>query len=68
MVLVNFDNKFPHKKNKINEEYDSKINQIQKAKEPKRKLSRKFYAPKKTVPHQMKKKSVIVIQKGFYSW
>jgi hypothetical protein len=39
-----------------------------KTKEPQRKISRKDYAPKKTFPHQMKMKSVIVRQKDFYSW
>jgi hypothetical protein len=38
-----------------------------KEKEPHRMFSRKSYAPKKTSPHQMKMKSVIVIQKELYS-
>jgi hypothetical protein len=43
-------------------------NKYKKEKEPKIFFSRKAFAPKKTVPHQTKMKSVIVIQKGFYSW
>jgi hypothetical protein len=39
-----------------------------KAKKPKRKSSRKVFAPKKTTPHQMKMKSVKVRHKEFYSW
>ena len=39
-----------------------------KAKEPKRISSRNVSAPKKTMPHQMKMKSVKVRQKEFYSW
>ena len=49
-----------------------KINQIEnkhiKEKEPQRKFSRKAYAPKKTSPHYMKMKLVIVKQKELYSW
>jgi hypothetical protein len=29
---------------------------------------RKFFAPRKTVPHQMNMKSLAVIYKGYYSW
>jgi hypothetical protein len=43
-------------------------NKHKKAKEPQRKFSRKYYAPKKTSHHQMKLKSVTVRQKEFYSW
>ena len=39
-----------------------------KEKEPKRKSSRKIFAPKKVDPHQMKMNSVTVRQKEFYSW
>ena len=49
-----------------------KINQITnkhiKAKEQKRKLSRKTYAPKKISSHQMKMKPVTTRQQYFYSW
>ena len=49
-----------------------KITQIEnkniKSKEPQRKFSRKTYAPKKTFPHQMKMKSMIVRREEFYSW
>ena len=43
-------------------------NKYTKEKEPKIKYSRKSYAPKKTTPHQTKRKSVKVRQKEFYSW
>jgi hypothetical protein len=39
-----------------------------KEKEPKRKSSRKVFAPKKTNPHQTKMKSVKVRHKELYSW
>ena len=39
-----------------------------KEKEAQRNLSRKYYAPKKTSPHQMKKKLVTVRHKELYSW
>ena len=39
-----------------------------KTKEPQRKFSIKSYAPKKTSHHQMKMKSMAVIQQDFYSW
>jgi hypothetical protein len=64
--IGHFYNKFPHKKNKGNEEDYSNSKQTYKEKEPQRKFSRKSYAPNKTSPHQMKMKSVR--QKDLYSW
>jgi len=62
-------NKCPHKKKKMNEEDDSNRKKKHvKAKEQKRKSSRKFSAPKKIAPHQTKMKSVKVRQKDLYSW
>jgi hypothetical protein len=45
-----------------------KENKHIKAKEPKRKFSRKAYDPNKISHHQMKMKSVTVRQKELYSW
>jgi hypothetical protein len=66
--IGHFYNKCPHKKNKRNDGYHSNRKKTYKSKEPKRKISRKDYKPKKTYPHQMKMKSVTVRQKEFYSW
>jgi hypothetical protein len=65
--IGHFSNKCPYKKNKINEEDDPK-KQIQKGRRNKNKFFKKIFAPRKTVPHQMKMKSTTVIQKGYYSW
>jgi hypothetical protein len=45
-----------------------KENRHIKTKELQRKISRKDYASKKTSPHQMKMKSMIVRHEEFYSW
>jgi hypothetical protein len=66
--IGHFANKCPHKKNKRNDEDYSNSNKHIKAKEPQRKFSKKTYAPKKTLHHQMKMKSATVKQKEFYSW
>jgi hypothetical protein len=52
-------------KNKMNLKRKSKFKRVE---ETKRGFSRKSFAPRKTVPHQMKMKSVIGIQKGYDSW
>jgi hypothetical protein len=50
--IGHFSNKFPHKKNKRNDEdYSNRKKKHIKAKEPQKKFSRNAYAPKKTYHH-----------------
>jgi hypothetical protein len=66
--IGHFAKKFPHKKNKRNDEDYSNRKQTYKGKGTQRKFTRKTYAPKKTSHHHMKMKSVRVRHKEFYSW
>jgi hypothetical protein len=65
-----FANKFPHKKKKRNGEDDPKNKKIQRGKTNKQTKLRKYFAPRKTVPHQkkMKMNSMTVTHKWYYSW
>jgi hypothetical protein len=66
MVLVIFLTNLLTRKIKENKNMIQMENKHIKEKEPKRKASTKVFAPKKMAPHQIKMKSVKVIQKEFY--
>jgi hypothetical protein len=64
-----FSSKCPHKNKESDEEEDhKKKKKNQKNKRNKNKFSRKVSAPRKTVHHQMRKKTVTMIQKEYSSW
>jgi hypothetical protein len=67
--IGNFYSKCPHKNKESDEEEDSKKKKKnQKSRRNKNKFSRKVFAPRKTVHHQMRMKTVTVMQKEYSSW